>query len=156
MPNAVSHPHAVGVTPDRVRRHGAAVALYSSAGVNEGASHALALTARELDDLGLSPTVIAIDGYVGRELMWAGVDTTVLRRGPGEAWRLRRALRAIGAGVLIVSCARDERIAAFATFGLKVTVLRMKLADLDQETRQSDAKAIARLVGRQLRPIQSA
>jgi hypothetical protein len=112
--------------------------------------------AREVADSGVAATVIAVDGYVARELMWAGVDTTVLHRGPGEAWRLRRTLRALGARVLIVTHARDERVAGFATLGLKMTVLRMKLDSLDQKTWQSDAKSFARLVGRQLRPMRSA
>lgn len=133
-----------------------AVALYSSADSREGANDSLVHIVRELDEKGVLSSVIALDGYVAREFMWSGIDTTVLRRGPGEVWRLRGAMRTLGTKVLIVNRARDERIAAVATFGLDVAVIRTTPEDVDPADPRSHARAFAAVVRRHLRPLRSA
>lgn len=110
-------------TSDVVGAHAGPVVLYSSADCWRGASVSFANIAHGLTKQGIESVVVVLDAGVATEFEASGLRTVLLRRGYGEARRLRRTLRALRANVVLVHRAHDVRVVACATFGQRVAVI---------------------------------
>ena len=143
-------------SPDAATQPRPRVVLYSSAESWTAASATLVHIARGLEESGIPVVLAALDGTVGREFIWTGLDTTVVESGIGEARRLRRTLRTLGAKVVLVDGPRDLRIARRAATGLGMDVIGTVNDSSDTRTTAELQRGHVDLVRRLLRPLRIA
>src|SRR5439155_25869097 len=92
------------------RKVGPCVVLYTTAECWRGASVSFVHIARGLAERGYRAHVLSMWDDVTREFARAGIPVSDLSPGRAEAWRLRRALRALDAELLLVDRSHDLRV----------------------------------------------